>query len=107
MSDSNPDWEREMKKSLLHDGLRALAALVLVFGLQSAFAQPEHDCEEPEKPESFENQDQYDEFIESAQEYMDCLKDFYDEQAEASRLAAEAANAARAEMEAYAASINQ
>ena len=69
-------------------------------------AQPEHSCEPPEKPETFENREQQDEFIEEAQAYMDCLKEFFDEQAEISREAAEAANAARAEMEEYAASVN-
>ena len=87
----------------LASGLAALALLAVAVPLP---AQPQHDCERPEKPESFESKEEQDEFVENAQAYMDCLLEFYNEQAEASRLAAEAANAAKAEMEEYAASVN-
>ena len=46
-------------------------------------------------------------FFAEAQEYLDCLTAFYEEQAEASRLAAEAANAAREEAEEFAAEVQE
>ena len=84
----------------------ALGAVLTVCAA-NAFGQPEHSCEAPEKPEKFENQEELDGFMDEARGYMDCLKAFFEEQAEASKLAAEAANATRKEMEEYAASVNQ
>ena len=80
-----------------------LASALLVPSVQ---AQPQHDCERPERPEQFESKEQGDEFVAAAREYLDCLKEFFEEQAEASRLAAEAANAARDEMQEFADTVN-
>ena len=88
-------------------GGHGIAMAVLMAAALGANAQPSHDCEAPEKPESFETQEQFDEFKAEAEAHMECLQAFYEEQAEISREAAAAANAAREEMEEFAASVNQ
>ena len=86
-------------------GVRTLTALSMTVWLAAVNAQPQHDCVRPDKPEQFESEDARAEFFAEAQEYLDCLTAFYEEQAEASRLAAEAANAAREEAEEFAAEV--
>ena len=89
--------------SVAFNAVLLASALLLAPSVQ---AQPQHDCERPERPEQFESKDQGDQFFESAREYLDCLVEFFEEQAEVSRLAAEAANAAREERQDFANTVN-
>ena len=66
-------------------------------------AQPSHSCYAPDIPEEFEDDQEREQFVAEAREFNECMKEFFDEQAALSREHAEAANAAKDELEAFAA----
>ena len=84
----------------------SVALLALSTGRDAA-AQPEHSCYQPEVPVDIVEAEEKEAFMEDARAYVDCMREFFDEQAELSREHAEAANAAKEEMEEFAALINE
>ena len=85
----------------------AAAALLALSPSRAALAQPEHDCYQPEVPVDIVEEEEKEAFMEEARAYVDCMREFFDEQADLSRQHAEAANTAKDEMEEFAALINE